>query len=442
MNRPIIEGKESGNVCQRSRHDLLRRSQGHFDPHGWLGSKYRDMCCPAATPGYTFGTFILTPLTGVYEYRMKKIVINGLQYKKRSSGIGVMIRELFAPLTQITERTCQIILPQDSPGFPVQGTTELRIPFAHGENIRRICFQTFLMGRRYCEESVLLTTDSKTPFFLPRSCILLPIITDLAVFRMPEVYQRSRVLWWRFQYRYLCRKAQYFVAISAFTKRELVDVLGVDPKNIYVVPCAVPAHYDSQSKGTARLMQLKRTCHLPEHYLLFVGNQNPRKNLQRLLLAYDKAVGRENFPHHLVIAGEQGWKFNREACLASIKNKDKVHFIGFVSDDDMPALYSGATMFLFPTLYEGFGIPVLEAQMCGTPVLTSNCTSLPEVGGDAAIYVDPYQVEDIALAITQALQNPAALQDLIQKGFENVKRYSWVQSARLLNEIIEKVVSE
>ena len=108
----------------------------------------------------------------------------------------------------------------------------------------------------------------------------------------------------------------------------------------------------------------------------------------------------------------------------------------------MPALYSGATMFLFPTLYEGFGIPVLEAQMCGTPVLTSNCTSLPEVGGDAAIYVDPYQVEDIALAITKALQNPAALQDLIQKGFENVKRYSWVQSARLLNEIIEKVVSE
>ncbi len=372
---------------------------------------------------------------------MKKIIINALQYKQNSSGIGVLIRELFAPLTALTKRPCQVILPEDSPAFPAKKTVqELRIPIAHKKHLQRMFFQTVLMGKQYCKESILLTTDSKTPFFLPSNCILLPIITDLAVFRMPEVYQKSRVLWWRFQYRYLCRKAKHFVAISEFTKRELVEILGLKPEQISVVPCAAAAQYVPVENEQKR-SEIRTRYDLPEQYLLFVGNQNPRKNLNRLLLAYDRAVETENLSHHLVIAGEQGWKFNREACLAPIQNRDKVHFIGFVPDEDMPALYSAATLFLFPTLYEGFGIPVLEAQLCGTPVLTSHCTSLPEVGGDAAIYVDPYQVEDMAQGIGKALQNPAYLQGLIQKGFENAKRYSWVNSAQLLNEIIEKVVS-
>lgn len=373
---------------------------------------------------------------------MKKITINALQYKQNSSGIGVLIRELFAPVASLTQYPCQVILPQDSPVFPTQGTVEeLRIPFDHQKNLQRMFFQTFLMGKQYCSESILLTTDSKTPFFLPESCRLLPVVTDLAVFRMPEVYQKSRVVWWRFQYRYLCKKAKHFVAISEFTKREMVDILGLPSEQIDVVPCAASKQYRPvEDQGV--LQKVKQRYQLPEQYLLFVGNQNPRKNLQRLLLAYDKAVEKDKVPHHLVIAGEQGWKFNREECLAAIQNRDRVHFIGFVPDEDMPALYSGAALFLFPTLYEGFGIPVLEAQLCGTPVLTSNCTSLPEVGGEGAVYVDPYQVEDMAQGIGSALQNPAYLLELRKKGFENGKRYSWATSAQQLNDIIERVVKE
>ena len=97
----------------------------------------------------------------------------------------------------------------------------------------------------------------------------------------------------------------------------------------------------------------------------------------------------------MVIAGEQGWKFDKQTALKGIAHQDDIRFIGFVPDEDMAALYSAADAFLFPTLYEGFGIPVIEAQSCGTPVLTSNVSSLPEVGGDAAVYVDPYDVEDI-----------------------------------------------
>lgn len=371
---------------------------------------------------------------------MKKIVMNALQYKQNSSGIGVLIRELFAPLTDLTKRTCQIILPKDTPAFPAHDKfEELKIPFEHGNHFQRIFFQTFRMGKQYCMDSILLTTDSKIPFSLPKNCTLIPIITDLAVFRMPEVYQNSRVLWWRFQYQYLRRKAWHWVAISEFTKRELVEILKIQPDKIDVVPCAASKQY-APVKEADKLLQIKQKYQLPEQYLLFVGNQNPRKNLQRLLLAYDQAIYTGRFPHHLVIAGEQGWKFDREACLKPLQNKNKIHFIGFVPDEDMPALYANAVLFLFPTLYEGFGIPVLEAQLCGTPVLTSNCTSLPEVGGEAAIYVDPYQVENITQGIITALQNPTSLRELSQKGFENAKKYSWEKSAQLLNEIIERVV--
>lgn len=138
---------------------------------------------------------------------MRKIVINALQYKQNSSGIGVMIRELFSRYTKLTKRQCQVVLPHDGPAFPASPETEqIRIPWAHGKNLRRMLFQTVFLGRRYGKNAILLTTDSKTPFFLPRSCTLIPLITDLAVFRMPEVYQASRVLWWRLQYRYLCRR--------------------------------------------------------------------------------------------------------------------------------------------------------------------------------------------------------------------------------------------
>ena len=346
----------------------------------------------------------------------KKIVINGLQYKQNSSGIGVLIRDLFAPFTESTVRTCQVILPQDSPDFPAKcSVEEVRIPLEHKNHIHRMVFQSFVLGRKYCKDSILLTTDSKTPFFIPSSCTVLPIVTDLAVFRMPEVYQKSRVLWWRFQYRYLCRKAQHFLAISEFTKREMVDILGLRPEQIDVVPCAASEQYKPE-QDAHRLERIRNAYQLPEQYLLFVGNQNPRKNLDRILLAYDRAI-------------EQG-------------GLDRVHFIGFIPDEDMPAIYTAASLFLFPTVYEGFGIPVLEAQLCGTPVLTSDCTSLPEVGGEGAIYVNPYRVEDIAGGILRTLGNSERLKNLVQKGFKNTRRFSWDRSARKLNDIIERIAEK
>lgn len=373
---------------------------------------------------------------------MKNIIINALAYKQNSSGIGVMIRELFQPYTGVTKRYCRVLLPEDGPAFlGGDGTEILRIPYRHSQGLRRMFFQTFQMGRKHCKDSVLLTTDSKVPLFLPRSCTVLPIVTDMAVFRMPEAYQLSRVLWWRFQYRYLRSRAAHYFAISEYTKRDIQEILRVPAEKVTVL-------YDACGESmrpvtdTAARQKLREQYGLPERFVLFVGNSNPRKNLRRLMEAFDDVKDQEKLPHQLIIAGEQGWKFSREQVLSGLRHPESVRFIGFVPDEQMPALYSAAEIFAFPTLYEGFGIPVLEAQACGTPVLTADCTSLPEIGGDGAVYADPYDVKDIGAKLGQLLVDAELRAHLREKGFENVKRFSWERSARKLNEWIEENITE
>ncbi len=369
-----------------------------------------------------------------------RVVINALQYKPNSSGIGVMIRDLFGAYAQQTERPCQVILPQDAPAFPAGRDTELvRAPFDHGEGRKRMFFQSFRMGPRYCEDAILLTTDSKTPFFLPKSCKLVPLVTDLAVFRMPEVYDRSRVLLWRLQYQYVCRRAERFLAISEFTKSEMVQVLGIPPEKISVIPMACREDL-APVEDEAALAAAREKYGLSERYILFVGNNNPRKNLKRTIRAFDRMKERTGLPHKLIIAGEQGWRFDRADALREIKHQGDVVFTGFVPDEDMPALYSAADLFAFPTLYEGFGIPVLEAQKCGTPVVTSDRSALPEVAGDSAELVDPYDVESIRAGMTKVLSQRSAAEELIRRGFENVKRFSWERSAMLLRERVEEMI--
>lgn len=369
-----------------------------------------------------------------------KLIVNALAYKKNSSGIGVMLRELCGAYSQVAKRPCQVMMPQDSPDFPVGGDTEfVRVPWDHAQGLRRVLFQAFIMGQRYCQNAVLLTTDSKCPFFLPKSCTLVPLITDLAVYRMPEVYRCSRVFLWRLQYRYVRRRADLFLAISEFTKKELVKLWHIPPEKIHIVPCACSPTL-ARETSQARLNQLRKKYGLPEQFVLFVGNSNPRKNLTRLLRAFDGLKERSNVPHQLVIAGEQGWKFDKEEVLQDLEHREAVRFIGFVPDEDMAALYSAATLFAFPTLYEGFGIPVLEAQNCGVPVLVSNCSSLPEVGGEGALYVDPYDEGSIAEGLWKLLTDRELAERLVRAGYENVKRFSWEQSAECLKHIIEKEV--
>lgn len=370
-----------------------------------------------------------------------KIVINALQYKQNSSGIGVMVRDLFGRYCEHSKRDCRVVMPEDAPEFPGGVlTNELRINCRYGQNLRRMLYQSFQLGGM-CKDSILLTTDSKVPFMLPKSCVVLPLITDLAVYRLKETYKLSRVLWWRLQYRWLCRRANRFLAVSEFTKQEMTEILHIPAEKIDVVSCACGEHF-KPVQDEAALAAVRKKYELPERFVLFVGNFNPRKNLERLMQAFDIMKEDSSLPQHLVIAGEQGWKFDKDKALSGIKHSEAIHFCGFVADEDMPALYSSADLFVFPTLYEGFGIPVLEAQSCGVPVLTSNCSSLPEVAGEAAVFVDPLCEQSIASGMRQVLESAGLAEQLRAKGLHNAQRFSWQKSAERLSQIIEQEITK
>lgn len=369
-----------------------------------------------------------------------RVTINALQYRSNSSGIGVLLRELFGRVAG--ELPCRVVLPRGCPPFPEHpGSRLVYAPFSNEQGLGRMLFQTFILGPRYCKNVIVLITDSKVPFFLPGSAKLATVITDLAVFRMSEVYQGSRALLWRLQYRYLRRRANMYIAISEFTKRELVDVLGIPEEKIEVAPCAAPEGMTRVTDPEA-LDACREKYGLPRQFVLFVGNFNPRKNLERLIRAFDRMKAATGLPHALVIAGEQGWKFDRAAALRGVEHAAQVRFIGFVPDEDMPSLYTLAEAFAFPTLYEGFGIPVIEAQRCGAPVLTAGASCMPEIGGDGAVYVDPYSEADIADGLARILTDEALRERLVAAGYANADRYSWEASAKKLGEIIRKRMME
>lgn len=370
-----------------------------------------------------------------------RLVINAVQLKARSSGIGVLTNELFSRLAEISRREVTVLLSGDSPAFPVQNrhTRVVRLPFEKDQALRRNLYQSLRMGITYGRDSLFLTTDAKIPFLLPQSCRVVPVITDLAVFRMGEVYQASRTWFWRLQYRLLTRHAARYAAISPFTRDEMVRLLGIAPERIDVVPCAARPDL-CRVEGEAELARVREKYGLPRRFFLFVGSFNPRKNLRRLLLAFDMLKKRRPEQEvKLVIAGERGWKFDTSAVLDGISCKQDVLFTGFAAPEDMAALYTLAQAFLFPTLYEGFGIPVIEAQQCGTPVLCSNSSALPETAGEGALLVDALDVRALAEGMERLLTEPGLCGALRERGYKNAARFSWEKSAAALEAILDGI---
>lgn len=367
----------------------------------------------------------------------KKLLINALPYKQESSGIGILIGELFSRVCRETSLDTTVVLDADSPELDGgEQVREVRPAIPYSRSAVRIFFQSFCMAPRYGKNAVILTTDSKIPLLLPGGSRILTLVTDLAVFRMGEVYKRSRTLLWRAQYAYLRHRGGTVTAISEFTRRECAELLGIPAEKIEVI---YPACSDLLAPAPAEAQRaLREKYSLPKRYFLFVGSCNPRKNLERLLRAFDRFKEETHEEHELVIAGAEGWRFDREGLLNTLHWADAIRFLGYVPETEKAALYSGAEAFLFPSLYEGFGIPVLEAHSCGTPVLTSDGSALRETGGEAALYVDPTDEDDILRGMETLAGSEALRRELTERGFENVKRFSWEASARKLCALAEK----
>lgn len=246
-----------------------------------------------------------------------------------------------------------------------------------------------------------------------------------------------RNLSFKFRLPYVLRRADAIVTISDNTKRDIVSLLGIVPDKIHVIQCGYdsarfkPVKYVDEILGKYNLRSMK--------YVLYVGNIVRHKNIISLI----KAFKLSNIPVPFVICGsKKDSKYLNEihATINELGIGDRIILLDYVDVTDLPALYCNATLFAFPSLHEGFGIPLLEAMACGAPILTSNTSSMPDVVGDAAIVVDPNSIKGIAHGIKMIFDDEALRETLRQKGFERVKLFSWKDSALKLEKICSDVV--
>jgi len=220
------------------------------------------------------------------------------------------------------------------------------------------------------------------------------------------------------------RRANRVIAVSAYTRKRIVQRFPAAAGKVRVVGEGVDARF--QPPGAAAVEELRNRLGLCFPFVLFVGTIEPRKNLARLIGAFEQAVTRAGLPHHLVIAGAAGWKDGPVwNAFESSPVRERIHMLGYLSDADLPTAYGAADVFAYPSHAEGFGLPALEAMACGTAVLTSSTTSLPEVVGDAALMVDPLDRDAIARGLERLLSDASERRALAQAGIERAATFSW-----------------
>lgn len=231
-------------------------------------------------------------------------------------------------------------------------------------------------------------------------------------------------------------RSDIVLSVSDFSRSEILKYAKTD-KSIFVVPNAIDEGHFNHHCDSNALEAVAKDYGLPEDFVLFVGNVKPHKNLKNLLFALEK------MDLNLVIVGKKDGFITGDSVISEIIRRkslsDHIFFTGYVKDADIAAIYNLAKLFVFPSLYEGFGIPPLEAQACGCPVVCSDAASLPEACGDSVVYFDPYSVEDMRDKIQMVLDDENLQNELRVKGFENIKRFSWERSAKQIIEIMESL---
>lgn len=264
---------------------------------------------------------------------------------------------------------------------------------------------------------------------------VMTVIHDMTYLRFPETMDEKNLRRIQKGIQYSVERSGQVLTVSEFSRQEIITLLGIPKEKVSVVRNA-----PSLCKETADFGECSRKWGVSGPYLLYVGTIEPRKNIARLLQAFDLLKERYDIPHQLVLAGGKGWKSEEiYRTAAKISHTGSVIFTGYISDAEKNALYQNADAFVFPSIYEGFGIPPLEAIYHGCPVICSNAASLPEVVGDAAEMVDPLEIESITNGIWRVLSDQEHTKNLVKRGYEQVKKFTWEASANRLMEICREI---
>lgn len=276
---------------------------------------------------------------------------------------------------------------------------------------------------------------------LSSSCKKVITFHDLSFERYPEFFSKKRQLWHKFiNPRSLAEHSDLIIAVSNSTKNDLIQIYNIDSQKIKVIFSGIDKSFQPISDKNC-LDIIRNKYKLPEKFILYLGTIEPRKNIEGLILAFNKLRQNSKIKHKLVIAGEKGWLYKQIFnCASKINYKDDIIFTGFIEDKDKPAVYNLAEVFVYPSFYEGFGFPPLEAMACGTPVITSSVSSLPEIIDNAGLLVDPYNINEITEAMMQVILDKHLRESFREKGLERVKEFGWERCAKeMLREIESQI---
>ena len=261
-------------------------------------------------------------------------------------------------------------------------------------------------------------------------------IMDLSYIHFPHLFTKHDLYQLTNWTKYSAKQAKKIFTISNFSRDDIIKTYKKRPSDVVTTYLGIKPIVGSESK-VENMDELEKKFKITKPYILFVGTIQPRKNIAKLIEAISLLKNQEI---QLVVVGKKGWLW--EEILAApekFKVTDRVKFLDFVGNEDLPSLYKNAQCFVLPSLYEGFGLPVLEAMQFGCPVVTSNVSSLPEVGGDAVIYFDPESVDDMAEKIDKVISDEKLRAEMVEKGYNQVKKFSWEKTAKETLKVLEEL---
>ena len=274
-------------------------------------------------------------------------------------------------------------------------------------------------------------------------CPVVASIHDLAFEHLPRTFKRRSSMQLRLTVRHTAKRAAHIITLSEYSRRDIMETYGIAPDRITVTPAAAPDSF-APVTDEKELSLVRELYGIEEDYILSVGSIQPRKNLSRLIAAYSslrRAQPGVKLPQ-LVLAGKYAWLYDETLrTISELELSNSVRLTGYVPEAHLPALYSGALCFVYPSYFEGFGLPPLEAMKCGVPVIVGNRTSLPEVVGDAALLVDPFNVSEIASAMQRVIGDAGLRSQLIAKGLEQAKLFDWRDTARKTLAVYEQALN-
>ena len=368
---------------------------------------------------------------------------------EEATGVGYYAKNLVHALAKVDSENDYLLYGMFYDCYP-KGWKRAAIPKSHNFRLHQNNSLSWFVRKKWenggkYKEKLLGGIDllHSTAYTMPLVSNLKVIVTihDLSCFVYPQYHTEANYQFVTKNVHQAARRASFIITDSENTKREIIRFLHVPEERIEMIYLAAGEAFNEKCSPES-ITQIKNKYRIGKPYLFAVGSIEPRKNLASTLIAFKALIEIKKIDYQFVIAGGKGWKNEAFYRLLKKLNVDEhLVFTGYVPEEDLPALYQGAEMFVYPSFYEGFGLPVLEAMSSGTPVITSNTSSLPELAGDAALLINPAEIFEIYEAMEALATKPQLREELKVKGKEQSKRFSWEQTACRTLEIYQKVYS-